>query len=64
MPMNVSVQEINLSDIPIALEFDGRIVSDLDVTLKSQVSGVIEEQMFKSGQSVKKGDVLFVIDKT
>ena len=62
-PMNVSVQEIKLGDIPIALEFDGRIVSDLDVTLKSQVSGVIEEQMFKSGQSVKKGDVLFVIDK-
>ena len=62
-PMNVSVQEINLGDIPIALEFDGRIVGELDVVLKSQVSGVIEKQMFKPGQSVKKDDVLFVIDR-
>lgn len=62
-PMNVSVQEIKLGDIPIALEFDGRIVGELDVVLKSQVSGVIEKQMFKPGQSVKKDDVLFVIDR-
>ncbi len=34
-----------------------------EVNLKPQVSGTVEEVLFKNGSYVKEGDVLFVIDK-
>lgn len=40
----------------------GTIIAPKDVTLMAQQSGTIESVNFKSGQHVKKGHVLFVVD--
>src|SRR5215216_3974995 len=43
-------------------EFTGRTAPIEFVEVRSRVSGHIQEVRFKSGQMVKKGDVLFLID--
>lgn len=43
-------------------EFTGRIEPVQTVDIRPRVSGFIQEVRFQSGQLVKKGDVLFVID--
>lgn len=44
-------------------EFTGRTAPVEFVEVRPRVSGYIQEIRFKSGQMVKKGDVLFVIDR-
>ncbi len=43
-------------------EFTGRTEPVESVEIRPRVSGYIQEIRFQSGQLVKKGDVLFVID--
>src|SRR4051812_13008325 len=43
-------------------EFTGRTVPVDFVEVRPRISGYIQEVKFKSGQTVKKGDVLFIID--
>src|SRR5437867_7624767 len=43
-------------------EFTGRTEAVESVEVRPRVSGYIQEVRFQSGQSVRKGDVLFVID--
>ena len=43
-------------------EFTGRSAALEEVEIRPRVSGYIQEVKFQSGQLVKKGDVLFVID--
>src|SRR5262245_7816434 len=43
-------------------EFTGRTESVESVEIRPRVSGYIQEVRFRSGQLVRKGDVLFVID--
>ena len=52
------------ADVPIILKFNGQTVSELEIMLKPQVSGTIEKQLFEPGHSVKKGDVLYEIDRS
>lgn len=52
------------ADVPIILKFNGQTVSELEIMLKPQVSGTIEKQLFEPGRSVKKGDVLYEIDRS
>lgn len=63
-PLQVAVFKAQKSDVPIALKFNGETASDLDVTLKSQVSGTIEKQLFTPGVRVEKGEGLYEIDKS
>jgi len=63
-PLPVSVLEAKSGSIPIKLAYDGQTVSEFDVVIKPQVSGTIEEQYFKPGQKVAKGDKLYQIDKS
>jgi len=44
-------------------EYTGRFSAVDRVEIRSRVSGFVESVNFKDGQMVKKGDVLFVIDK-
>lgn len=53
-PLHQQVQEWD--------EFTGRIDAVESVEIRPQVSGYIENVHFKSGQLVKKGDLLFTID--
>jgi membrane fusion protein (multidrug efflux system) len=44
-------------------DFLGRVQAVDKVDLRARVEGFVIEQKFKEGQMIKKGDVLFVIDK-
>ncbi len=61
LPVSVAIAKIG--DIPITLEFNGQVVSDMDVVLKGKVVGSIEKQFFTPGSTVKQGDKLYQIDQ-
>lgn len=58
----VTVAMVRQKDIVEWDEFTGRTEAMESVEVRPQVSGYIREVRFQSGQLVKKGDVLFVID--
>ncbi len=61
-PQMVKILVAQKEDVPLSFTYPARIVSDEDVKLVSRVSGVIIKKHFKSGASVKKGDILYSID--
>ncbi|PSM52137.1 multidrug efflux system CmeABC, periplasmic fusion protein CmeA [Campylobacter blaseri] len=61
-PIQVKVFVAKKEDIPITFSYPAKIVSKQSVDVVSKVSGTILEQYFKPGDSVKKGDKLFLID--
>jgi len=58
----VTVATVNEKRVVEWREFTGRTEAMETVEVKPRVSGHIQEVRFQSGQLVKKGDVLFVID--
>lgn len=61
-PQPVSTISAKSEDITLKFTYPAKLVSDYDVIIKPQVSGVILEKYFKAGDMVKKGDKLFLID--
>jgi RND family efflux transporter MFP subunit len=61
-PPNVTVAPVEQKEIVEWSEFTGRVAPVDSVDVRPRVSGYIQEVRFQSGQLVKKGDVLFVID--
>lgn len=61
-PPNVTVAPVEQKEIVEWSEFTGRVQPVESVEVRPRVSGYIQEVRFQSGQLVKKGDVLFVID--
>ena len=61
-PPQVTVAPVEQKEVVEWSEFTGRIEPVESVEIRPRVSGYIQEVRFKSGQLVKKGDVLFVID--
>lgn len=61
-PVPVGVFTAKMADEPIVLEYPARVVSDQDVDIVAKVSGTIEEQRFKAGDKIEKGDTLFLIE--
>jgi RND family efflux transporter MFP subunit len=61
-PPAVSVAPVEQKDIVEWTEFTGRTEPVESVEIRPRTSGYIQEVRFQSGQLVKKGDVLFVID--
>ena len=61
-PPSVTVAPVERTEIVEWEEFTGRIEPVESVEVRPRVSGYIQEVRFQSGQLVKKGDVLFVID--
>jgi RND family efflux transporter MFP subunit len=61
-PPTATVAPVERKEIVEQEEFTGRIEPVASVEIRPRVSGYIQEVKFKSGQLVKKGDVLFVID--
>ncbi len=59
---SVTVASVEQREIVEWDEFTGRTEPVDSVEVRPRVSGYIQEVRFKSGQLVKKGDVLFVID--
>src|SRR5262245_25428462 len=61
-PPSVTVAPVEREQIVEWDVFTGRIEPVESVEVRPRVSGYIQEVKFQSGQLVKKGDVLFVID--
>jgi len=61
-PPQVSVAQVEQQELVEWEELTGRTASIEFVEVRPRVSGHIEKVLFESGQVVKKGDVLFVID--
>jgi multidrug efflux system membrane fusion protein len=61
-PPTVTVAAVEQQEIVEWDEFTGRTEPVESVEVRPRVSGHIQEVRFQSGQLVKKGDVLFVID--
>jgi multidrug efflux system membrane fusion protein len=51
-----------IKDIPIYLTALGSVTPTYNVTVKTQINGILQEVLFREGQMVKKGDVLAQID--
>ena len=56
--------EISLSDRTLSTGYSAAISGVQTVEIRPQVSGMITEIMIEEGESVRKGQVLFVIDQT
>src|ERR1700722_11917715 len=61
-PPAVTVAPVEQKDVVEWGEFTGRAEAVDSVEVRPRVSGYIQKVEFQSGQLVKKGDVLFVID--
>lgn len=61
--MPASVVIVEPSKVPVHLEYVGNTASIQDVEIRARVEGFLEKQGFIDGDDVKKGDILFVIDK-
>jgi len=61
-PPAVTVAPVERKELVEWDEFTGRTEAVESVAVRPRVSGYIQEVRFQSGQLVKKGDVLFIID--
>ncbi|MES2980187.1 MAG: efflux RND transporter periplasmic adaptor subunit [Pseudomonadota bacterium] len=58
----VGVATAEKTSIPVVLEALGTAVPQATVRVRPQVNGVLQQVLFKEGQTVRKGDLLAVID--
>lgn len=58
----VGVAAAERADIPIVIDALGTVVPQATVRVRPQVSGVLQQVLFKEGQMVRKGDLLAIID--
>ncbi|HEX9166275.1 MAG TPA: efflux RND transporter periplasmic adaptor subunit [Gemmatimonadales bacterium] len=61
-PTEVVVAPVASRDVPVIAEFTGQIRGAEDVQVMARVSGFLQEQAFRQGELVRKGDLLFLID--
>src|SRR3546814_18426363 len=61
-PTTVGVASATAADLPVTIEALGTVTPTAVVTVRPQVSGVIESIAFKEGQLVKQGELLAQID--
>lgn len=62
-PATVIVAEVQQKTVPIYSEFVGQTTADETVQLRARVEGVLQKVYFREGAPVKKGQLLFTIDK-
>jgi membrane fusion protein (multidrug efflux system) len=62
-PPTVVVAEVTQRTVPIYSEFVGQTRAHATVELRARVEGVLEKLYFREGQPVRKGALLFTIDK-
>jgi len=63
-PPAVLVEKVALQSESIEKKYVGWLEAIESVSLPSRVSGVLEKRLFKEGEAVKKGDLLFEIEDT
>lgn len=62
-PALVTVAEATTQDVPVLVSNYGTVQAVSSVTLQSRIDGQVAEVNIKPGELVKKGDILFVLDK-
>lgn len=62
-PVSVSVARVEARDLTAWNEFSGRLEAVERVEVRPRVAGLIENVHFREGALVKKGDLLFTIDR-
>ena len=58
----VGIAVAERADIPIVIDALGTVVPQATVRVRPQVSGVLQQVLFKEGQMVRKGELLALID--
>lgn len=61
-PANVSFTTVHAQNVPMVQQYSGRIVALMTADVRPQISGIIKKRLFKEGDTVKEGDVLYEID--
>jgi len=61
-PPEVGVATVHAAEVPLPVEYSGRLAAFRDVEVRAQVSGVLLKREFNEGDKVEKGQVLFRID--
>ena len=61
-PAEVEVAAVVSGPIRLSDEFNGRVASINSVDVRARVTGYVDEVGYREGDSVKRGDLLFVID--
>lgn len=62
-PTTVVVAEVSQKTVPIYSEFVGQTRAEETVELRARVEGILQKVYFREGSTVKKGQLLFTIDK-
>ncbi len=62
-PPTVVVASVNQKTVPIYSEFVGQTRADNTVELRARVEGVLQKVYFREGATIRKGQILFTIDK-
>jgi membrane fusion protein (multidrug efflux system) len=62
-PPTVVVEQIDQRTVPIYSEYVGQTKADETVELRARVEGILQKIYFKEGTFVRKGELLFTIDK-
>jgi membrane fusion protein, multidrug efflux system len=62
-PVPVTVATVAQKDVPLELSTFGKAQSKASVTIKAQVTQVIQAVHFQEGQTLAKGDLLFTLNK-
>src|SRR5437868_9677802 len=59
----VSVIQVAPREVPVAFEAVGRTEGSREVQVRARVAGVLEQQLYTEGDTVKAGHVLFEIER-
>ena len=62
-PPEVLVTEVKQQDVPVYHEYVGQLDASVNASIQARVQGYLVSQNYKEGTPVKKGDVLFQIDR-
>ena len=62
-PAEVYVAEVQTRDVPEYLDMVGQTAGFQDVEIRARVEGFLETVNFREGSFVKRGDLLYVIDR-
>ena len=59
----VTVAKATVKDVPLQVEVIGNVEAYSNVSVRTQMAGEIERAYFTQGQDVKKGQLLFTLDR-
>ncbi|HEY3404690.1 MAG TPA: efflux RND transporter periplasmic adaptor subunit [Ohtaekwangia sp.] len=61
-PVQVNVVKAIVNDVPLYEDFVAQVYGESDVDIRARVEGWVTSVNFKEGSTVKKGDLLYIID--